>query len=49
MLAIDAAAEAGVLFPTGLILQELLEAAVSEVGEDADWAAIAEITRRSAV
>jgi hypothetical protein len=46
MLAINAAGDSGVLLPTGPILQELLAAAVSEVGEDADWAAIAEITRR---
>jgi 3-hydroxyisobutyrate dehydrogenase-like beta-hydroxyacid dehydrogenase len=46
MLAIEAAAQTGVDLPTGPILQELLAAAVSEVGEDADWAAIAEVTRR---
>lgn len=46
MLAIHAAAQAGVDLPTGPVLQDLLAAAVSEVGEDADWAAIAEVTRR---
>jgi 3-hydroxyisobutyrate dehydrogenase-like beta-hydroxyacid dehydrogenase len=46
MLAIHAAAQAGVDLPTGPVLRDLLKAAVSEVGEDADWAAIAEITRR---
>jgi 3-hydroxyisobutyrate dehydrogenase-like beta-hydroxyacid dehydrogenase len=45
MLAIHAAAQAGVDLPTGPVLRDLLAAAVSEVGEDADWAAIAEITR----
>ena len=46
MLAINAADDAGVSLATGPILRELLAAAVSEVGEDADWAAIAEMTRR---
>jgi len=46
MLAIHAAGQAGVDLPTGPVLRDLLAAAVSEVGEDADWAAIAEITRR---
>jgi 3-hydroxyisobutyrate dehydrogenase-like beta-hydroxyacid dehydrogenase len=46
MLAIRTAGQTGVDLPTGPILQDLLQAAVSEIGEDADWAAIAEITRR---
>ena len=45
-LATRAAAESGVYLPTGPVLTDLLTTAVSEVGEDADWAAIAEITRR---
>jgi 3-hydroxyisobutyrate dehydrogenase-like beta-hydroxyacid dehydrogenase len=44
-LAIEAAAQAGVDLPTGPVLRDLLTTAISEVGEDADWAAIAEITR----
>ena len=46
-LAIRAAAESGVHLPTGPVLRDLLTTAVSEVGADADWAAIAEITRRA--
>ena len=46
MLAIRAAEDSGVDLPTGPVLRDLLSAAVSEIGEDADWAAIAEITRR---
>jgi 3-hydroxyisobutyrate dehydrogenase-like beta-hydroxyacid dehydrogenase len=46
MLATGAAAESGVDLPTGPVLQDLLSTAAREVGEDADWAAIAEITRR---
>ncbi len=46
MLAVDAAAEAGVRLPCAPVLREIFETAVSEVGEDLDWAAIAEITRR---
>jgi 3-hydroxyisobutyrate dehydrogenase-like beta-hydroxyacid dehydrogenase len=46
MLAIRAAERAGVYLPTGPVLEDLLTAAVSEIGKDADWAAIAEITRR---
>lgn len=45
-LALDAAAASGVDLPTGPVLQDLLTTAVAEVGPDADWAAIAEITRR---
>ena len=48
MLAINAAADAGVGLPSGPVLREIFEAAVSEIGEDLDWAAIAEITRRPA-
>jgi 3-hydroxyisobutyrate dehydrogenase-like beta-hydroxyacid dehydrogenase len=46
MLAIDAAADAGVPLPTAPVLRQLFEAAVSEVGPDLDWAAVAEVTRR---
>ncbi len=46
MLAIRAAEDSGVDLPTGPVLRDLLSSAVSEIGEDADWAAIAEITRR---
>jgi 3-hydroxyisobutyrate dehydrogenase-like beta-hydroxyacid dehydrogenase len=47
MLAVDAAADAGVNLPTAPILKEIFETTVSEIGEDLDWAAIAEITRRA--
>jgi 3-hydroxyisobutyrate dehydrogenase-like beta-hydroxyacid dehydrogenase len=46
LLALDAAAEAGVGLPSGPILRDIFETTVSEIGEDLDWAAIAEITRR---
>jgi 3-hydroxyisobutyrate dehydrogenase-like beta-hydroxyacid dehydrogenase len=46
MLAIRAAEKVGVYLPTGPVLEDLFTAAVSEVGKDADWAAVAEITRR---
>jgi hypothetical protein len=46
MLAIQAAADASVHLPSGPVLQEIFEAAVSEVGEDIDWSAVAEISRR---
>lgn len=46
MLAIESAAVANVHLPSGPVLQEIFEAAVSEIGEDVDWAAIAEISRR---
>jgi hypothetical protein len=46
MLAVGAAADAGVGLPSAPILQEIFETTVAEVGEDLDWAAIAEITRR---
>ena len=46
MLARQAAADASVHLPCGPVLQELFEAAVAEVGEDIDWAAVAEISRR---
>jgi len=48
MLAVGAAADAGVDLPTAPVLREIFQTAVSEVGEDLDWAAIAEITRRRA-
>ncbi len=46
MLAIQAAAAANVHLPTAAVLREIFEATVSQVGEDLDWAAIAEISRR---
>jgi hypothetical protein len=49
MLAIDAAADAGTHLPSGPTLREIFETTVSEVGEDLDWAAIAEIMRRRSV
>lgn len=48
MLAVGAAADAGVRLPSAPILREIFETTVAEVGEDLDWAAIAEITRRGA-
>ncbi|HJZ08659.1 MAG TPA: NAD-binding protein, partial [Trebonia sp.] len=45
MLAVQAAADAGVDLPTGPLLREIFEASIAELGEDLDWAAIAEITR----
>jgi 3-hydroxyisobutyrate dehydrogenase-like beta-hydroxyacid dehydrogenase len=48
MLALQAAGDAGVRLPSGPLLQDIFESAVAEVGEDLDWAAIAEITRRRA-
>jgi 3-hydroxyisobutyrate dehydrogenase-like beta-hydroxyacid dehydrogenase len=49
MLAIDAAADTGTHLPSGPTLQKIFETTMSEVGEDLDWAAIAEITRRRPV
>jgi 3-hydroxyisobutyrate dehydrogenase-like beta-hydroxyacid dehydrogenase len=49
MLAVNAAADAGVQLPSAPILREIFETTVSEVGADLDWAAIAEITRRRSV
>jgi 3-hydroxyisobutyrate dehydrogenase-like beta-hydroxyacid dehydrogenase len=49
MLAIDAAADAGTHLPSGATLREVFETTVAEVGEDLDWAAIAEIMRRRPV
>jgi 3-hydroxyisobutyrate dehydrogenase-like beta-hydroxyacid dehydrogenase len=46
MLAVQAAADAGVELPTGPLLREIFETSITELGEDLDWAAIAEITRR---
>jgi 3-hydroxyisobutyrate dehydrogenase-like beta-hydroxyacid dehydrogenase len=46
MLAIEAAAVANVHLPSGPVLREIFETTVAEVGEDLDWAAIAEISRR---
>ncbi len=46
MLAIQAGADAGVSLPSAPVLREIFEATVAEIGEDLDWAAIAEMTRR---
>jgi 3-hydroxyisobutyrate dehydrogenase-like beta-hydroxyacid dehydrogenase len=46
MLALQAAGDAGVRLPSAPVLEEVFETAVSELGEDLDWAAIAEVTRR---
>ena len=46
MLALGAAADVGTHLPSGPVLQEIFESAVAEVGEDVNWAAIAEISRR---
>jgi 3-hydroxyisobutyrate dehydrogenase-like beta-hydroxyacid dehydrogenase len=48
MLALQAAAEAGVELPSGPLLRDIFETTVAEVGDDLDWAAIAEVTRRGA-
>jgi 3-hydroxyisobutyrate dehydrogenase-like beta-hydroxyacid dehydrogenase len=46
MLALQAAADAGVRLPSGPLLRDIFETTVAEVGDDLDWAAIAEVTRR---
>jgi 3-hydroxyisobutyrate dehydrogenase-like beta-hydroxyacid dehydrogenase len=46
MLALSAAADSGTDLPSGPALRDIFETTVSEVGEDLDWAAIAEVTRR---
>jgi 3-hydroxyisobutyrate dehydrogenase-like beta-hydroxyacid dehydrogenase len=46
MLAIRAGADAGIDLPSGPVLREIFETTVAQVGEDLDWAAIAEVTRR---
>jgi 3-hydroxyisobutyrate dehydrogenase-like beta-hydroxyacid dehydrogenase len=46
MLALQAAADAGVRLPSGPVLRDIFETTVAEVGDDLDWAAIAEVTRR---
>ncbi|WP_431919525.1 NAD(P)-dependent oxidoreductase [Amycolatopsis tucumanensis] len=48
MLAIRAAETLGVELPTGAVLREVFESAIEHVGEDLDWACVAEITRRRA-
>ena len=48
LLALQAAGDAGTALPSGPLLREIFAAAVAELGEDLDWAAIAEITRRRA-
>lgn len=49
MLAVQAAADAGVDLPTGPLLREIFETSIAELGGDLDWAAIAEITRSRVV
>lgn len=49
LLALEAAQDAGVHLPSGPMLEEIFQATIAEVGEDLDWAAIAEITRRRSV
>jgi 3-hydroxyisobutyrate dehydrogenase-like beta-hydroxyacid dehydrogenase len=46
LLALQAADDAGARLPSGPLLREIFETTVAEIGEDLDWAAIAEITRR---
>jgi len=46
MLALDAAADSGTHLPSGQTLRDIFETTVAEVGDDLDWAAIAEIIRR---
>lgn len=45
MLAVNAAADAGVYLPCGPVLQEIFETTAAEAGNDLDWSAIAEFTR----
>jgi len=47
-LALGLAEELRVNLPTGAVLQGIFEEAVENVGEDLDWASIAEVTRRRA-
>jgi 3-hydroxyisobutyrate dehydrogenase-like beta-hydroxyacid dehydrogenase len=46
LLALQAADDAGARLPSGPLLREIFETTVAEIGEDLDWAAIAEVTRR---
>ncbi len=46
MLAVDAAAEAGVELPSAPVLREIFETTIAEGGDQFDWASIAEVTRR---
>jgi 3-hydroxyisobutyrate dehydrogenase-like beta-hydroxyacid dehydrogenase len=46
MLALQAAGDASLRLPSGPLLQEIFETTVAELGEEPDWAAIAEFTRR---
>jgi 3-hydroxyisobutyrate dehydrogenase-like beta-hydroxyacid dehydrogenase len=46
MLAVDAAADAGVHLPCAPVLREIFETTVAQAGDDLDWAAIAEFTRQ---
>jgi 3-hydroxyisobutyrate dehydrogenase-like beta-hydroxyacid dehydrogenase len=47
-LALGLAEDLTVSLPTGAVLQEIFEEAVENVGQDLDWACIAEVTRRRA-
>lgn len=46
MLALQAANDAGARLPAGPLLQDIFESTVAELGEDPDWASIAEYSRR---
>jgi len=46
MLAVDAAADAGVHLPCAPVLREIFETTGAEAGDDLDWSAIAEFTRQ---
>ncbi len=46
MLAVDAAADAGVHLPCAPVLREIFETTAAQAGDDLDWSAIAEFTRR---
>ena len=47
-LALGLAEDLGVNLPTGAVLRGIFEEAVKNVGEDLDWASIAEVTKRRA-
>ncbi len=46
LLAINAAKDAGVELPTSAVLREIFEITAREDGDNLDWAAVAEVTRR---
>ena len=49
MLAVDAVADARAHLPCAPVLRETFETTVSEVGNDLEWVAVAEFTRRRSV